>query len=555
MKPLKAGIPPPVSDSQPAKKARVLDEFMVELKRQQEERNERLKTKQVTLPGGGTMSNEAPSLTLKAAFEDHSDPLDGDPTSTNLYLSNICSEADENAICRAFGKFGPIASVKIMWPRTQEERERNRNCGFVSFMDRASALAAKKQMDGFLLLGQFIRVSWGKPVPIPPIPMFDINSKPVFVRSGLPFNARPSILMGDGQKSGAYKFVPPPGSKRASQALNSVRLEVHVKPPTDPCVLALIHRVIERVCVYGYAFEGLIMQREAQNEKFKFLFDFDTPEHVYYRWKLYSLLQGDPIDSWRNEPFRMFDDGPFFIPPKIFSTLNDVADKAASSGSSSPAAVMPSETKGKLNTRQRDDFLKILNELTVDRQSIGFAMVAALERVSEAEEIASLIQDHLLKEDLPSTAALAILYLISDILHNVNPTVPQAWRLRAELEKRMPIFFKQLHKVYGGISRRLRAESFRRLIAAIFPIWESSLIFPAPFLYNLKNIFHHGSSEAPKEVYVAPLNPQSESDSIDGEPCEAYDEVDGIPVEDAYDDIDGVPLTSQQIASDDDMFA
>lgn len=38
-----------------------------------------------------------------------------------------------------FGAFGPLASVKIMWPRNEEERRRDRNCGFVAFMVREHA--------------------------------------------------------------------------------------------------------------------------------------------------------------------------------------------------------------------------------------------------------------------------------------------------------------------------------------------------------------------------------------------------------------------------------
>lgn len=53
---------------------------------------------------------------------------------------------------RTFGRFGPIASVKIMWPRTEEERRRQRNCGFVAFMNRADGQAAKDEMQGFSLL-------------------------------------------------------------------------------------------------------------------------------------------------------------------------------------------------------------------------------------------------------------------------------------------------------------------------------------------------------------------------------------------------------------------
>ena len=35
---------------------------------------------------------------------------------------------------REFVRFGGIASVKIMWPRDDDQRRRGRNCGFVAFM-------------------------------------------------------------------------------------------------------------------------------------------------------------------------------------------------------------------------------------------------------------------------------------------------------------------------------------------------------------------------------------------------------------------------------------
>lgn len=58
---------------------------------------------------------------------------------------------DENFLLRTFGRFGPIASVKIMWPRTEEERRRQRNCGFVAFMNRADGQAAKDEMQGSII--------------------------------------------------------------------------------------------------------------------------------------------------------------------------------------------------------------------------------------------------------------------------------------------------------------------------------------------------------------------------------------------------------------------
>jgi U2-associated protein SR140 len=73
---------------------------------------------------------------------------DGDPQTTNLYVGNLSPKVDENFLLRTFGRFGPIASVKIMWPRTDEEKRRQRNCGFVSFMNRADGQAAKDEMQG-----------------------------------------------------------------------------------------------------------------------------------------------------------------------------------------------------------------------------------------------------------------------------------------------------------------------------------------------------------------------------------------------------------------------
>lgn len=60
----------------------------------------------------------------------------------------VALQVDESFLLRTFGRFGPIASVKIMWPRTEEEHRRQRNCGFVAFMKRSDAAKAKNEMDG-----------------------------------------------------------------------------------------------------------------------------------------------------------------------------------------------------------------------------------------------------------------------------------------------------------------------------------------------------------------------------------------------------------------------
>ena len=41
------------------------------------------------------------------------------------------------------------------------------------------------------------------------------------------------------------------------------------------------------------------------------------PSHVYYRWKLFSILQGDSPTRWRPDPFHLFANGPLWVPPPM----------------------------------------------------------------------------------------------------------------------------------------------------------------------------------------------------------------------------------------------
>merc|ERR1719234_2735154 len=93
------------------------------------------------------------------------------------------------------------------------------------------------------------------------------------------------------------------------------RATIKVVIPTDRTQLCLINRMVEFVIREGPIFEATIMNRELANPQFKFLFENQSPEHVYYRWRLFSMLQGDSKDKWNTEPFTMFKDGSMWQPP------------------------------------------------------------------------------------------------------------------------------------------------------------------------------------------------------------------------------------------------
>lgn len=146
-------------------------------------------------------------------------------------------------LCQEFGRYGPLASVKIMWPRTDEERARERNCGFVAFMNRRDAERALKHLNGTKLFWYLIfsswsfpvpikmlfffflpikgkmimnfemKLGWGKGVPIPPHPIYIPPSMMEHTLppppSGLPFNAQPRERL----KNPNAPLLPPPKNK------------------------------------------------------------------------------------------------------------------------------------------------------------------------------------------------------------------------------------------------------------------------------------------------------------------------------------------------------
>ena len=92
---------------------------------------------------------------------------------------------------------------------------------------------------------------------------------------------------------------------------------VKVCIPADRTQLCLINRMVEFVIREGPMFEAMIMNREINNRMFQFLFENTSPEHIYYRWRLYSMLQGDNKDDWRTDQFKMFKGGSWWKPPTI----------------------------------------------------------------------------------------------------------------------------------------------------------------------------------------------------------------------------------------------
>ena len=63
-------------------------------------------------------------------------------SSTNVFLSGLAPSVNESVLQDVFSKYGRVESVKVLWPRSDEERSRHVNNGFVNFFTRSDASRA-----------------------------------------------------------------------------------------------------------------------------------------------------------------------------------------------------------------------------------------------------------------------------------------------------------------------------------------------------------------------------------------------------------------------------
>ncbi|XP_026864373.1 U2 snRNP-associated SURP motif-containing protein isoform X2 [Electrophorus electricus] len=511
------------------KKKSNLELFKEELKQIQEERDERHRMK-------GRVSRFEPLSNMEGrrSFLDDSAPGShdvGDPSTTNLYLGNINPQMNEEMLCQEFGRYGPLASVKIMWPRTDEERARERNCGFVAFMTRRDAERALKHLNGKVIMNFEMKLGWGKGVPIPPHPIYIPPSMMEHTLppppSGLPFNAQPK----DRLKNPNAPMPPPPKSKEEFEKTLSQAI-VKVVIPTERNLLSLIHRMIEFVVREGPMFEAMIMNREINNPLYRFLFENQSPAHVYYRWKLYSILQGDSPTKWRTEDFRLFKNGSLWRPPPLNPYLHGTPDDEEGDDDDEEET----SKKGSLKDDERDKLEEMLRGLTPKRSDIAEAMLFCLTHADAAEEVVDCVTESLSILKTPLPKKIARLYLVSDVLYNSSAKVANASYYRKFFETKLCQIFSDLNATFKTIQGHLQSEHFKQRVMSCFRAWEEWAVYPDPFLIKLQNIFLGlVSLDSDKEVEVPEQVEQVED--IDGAPI-VEEELDGAPLE----DVDGTPL-------------
>ncbi|OLL24289.1 U2 snRNP-associated SURP motif-containing protein [Neolecta irregularis DAH-3] len=484
-------------------KKRNLDSFLDEIKRDQDNQDRNEKLKLARMGNTGILSM------------DRDDIYAGEqPGPKTIQLSSLPLGTTEDSLRQLACAYGTISSFNILPLKTLDDATRKGITALLTFDSSTSADRAKTGLDGRYLGDGFrVKAQWGK----------QLSSAVRVDKSGFPFNA-----------------------KEATGPFPNGRMEIVVGRPKDLGMMRRIHRIVEMVISNGMEFEAFLMSREKSNPQFEFLFNSTLPEHIYYRWRLFSILNSDSITDYRKEPFQMFFAGAFWVPPEPLCEDDD-----ENSDDEAPH-------KGPLGECRRRRFEWLLRNVDYRRGSIARPMAFAIDHADAADEIVDIIIQSLMLSESEIRKKVARLWLVSDILHNSSSGVPNVWKYRQLFESRLPEVFIHLNVIHKSFDGRIKAENFRRQIQNITSIWESWIVFGQGILESMIELFlgREKGDEKDSCSKVEPVEEKIEKKSRGWKTIEDTDGEDQIEVsridegENIDDDLDGVPLDGQ---SDEDI--
>jgi hypothetical protein len=318
---------------------------------------------------------------------------------------------------------------------------------------------------------------------------------------------------------------------------------IFISPPTNQYQIdSKIREIIDLMALYvsrdGDAFEKVVRQREVYNPDFAFLYNQDSAEGQYYRWRTFSYVMGDSNYSWYTKPFRYNINGIFIIPPnesffmikkvekvdkkrardsdlelekirelllmqrkkendkrftgmtgaqieKILSQENETTTTSSFVTSHNIKSVP-------LGEEDYEEFENTLKYLTLDRSKIKYAMGFAYDHIESCDEVSKLLYLSLIKIEATYPLRMARLFLLSDILFNTMSTVRNAGHYRTIIQQYLPEIMNSLGDMFRSISGRLTAKQVEEHVKSTFAAWSEWSIFAGTpmFLMGIEAMFY-----------------------------------------------------------------
>ena len=436
-------------ERKPERKGRQIDAFLEELK---------------------TRQAGEPQLPIKGSYPD------GDRSTTNLYVGNISPATTEAQLAKIFARYGQLESVKIMWPRTDEERRRGRNCGFVQYSKRQDACAAKDSLDGEYVDGKRIKVGWGKAVPEARVPQ-------------QPAGPSLSDLAAEAQARAKQVLMKATGMT----PMKDCDARISVVIPADPEQKDIADRLAE-IVVEDPGVEDVIREREKENPLFSFLRRKSLVQ-TYYRCRVWTLLMG----ARSPQPFRMADPGPFWVPPGSERSRSpspeplEEREEEFMTGRQAERAREANRARGKhrkLTVEEREMLVLSVEGLTCSRALIAEALLRCYDAATSAPDVCLILKRSICRCAMTTSLAsrAARLFLISDVLRNASSSRTGA-TFRTTIQRWLPEALEHLAKARNATTHRIAKERFERRVEATLQAWLRWSLFPPAFVHGLESAF------------------------------------------------------------------
>ncbi|KAK0556481.1 hypothetical protein OC846_001178 [Tilletia horrida] len=506
----------PVKSEPPGKKMRVMEDFLGQLQRDQAAREERFKGR----------LNQGASISSILAFEGQrqgSRDL-GDPLTTNVCVLNLPANITEDAFGNFFSQWGDVGSVKVMWPRGDElggiaggagagitavRRMQSAGLtGFVCYMRREDSELAIRESDGMNWAGSLIKTGWGKAMPIPARAQYyapkrirrERSPSPASTRRHKAETADAALRRHRDSHQDSYEHNK---SSRRDRSM-SPRTKCRAKAEGDHYNETLnIRTVVERIRQHGPRFEDLLREKERDNPRFAFFWDEKSILHQYFNVLVDPRYEPDlPLDSFRDE--------------------GDAGIWSSDSGEDSETEGLRKQRREVIGPAALRRFEAMLRSLTPRRERIARCMIFALDHAHACEQVVDVLCQSLLVPSTPIPRKLARLYVVSDILHNSANQMPNVWKYRLVLEKRLPEVFEHLGDIGRSFPSRMKAESWKQMVGNVLGAWESWLVFPSGVLEVLGGALL-APAAAPASEAGQPSSRIKRSDAFDEDDGEAFD--------------------------------
>ncbi|SOV18565.1 U2 snRNP-associated SURP motif-containing protein, putative [Plasmodium sp. gorilla clade G2] len=468
-------------------KVKEIDSFLEEIKLKQKILDERkiLKEKSQLAKSEEEKKKINKKITEIEQNENLSSYIQRKEKIANLYLGNLSPEVTEEYLCQKFGKFGKVNSVKIMYPRKDEDKKKARISGFICFENIEDAENAKDSLDGVEMCGNIIRIGWSKAIP----------------KYG--YNIKNEICNYNIDRYNTYNNM-------------NVNKKIIIIIPDDKKTKRIIDLLAKYVTEEGYSFEETIKEKEKDNPNFHFLFE-SSDLFYYYKWRVFSFAQGDSYKNWRTDPFHMFSNGYLYVPPSIEKKNKALLIKRKRGRNK----------RGHIDQKKKNKLINILSTLNKKRVSICRAMIFCTRHSDYSLDIIKIISSFLTDMKYDLLRKINLIYLLSDILYNCSNEFFSSWSYRKHIEDELPKIFYFLRKHIKKVDSKIKGKMFTDSLINIFNMWNTWAIYNSVYmngllclLFNMKiNYINDNKSDEEKG-----------DENIDGHKIQYYDDIKRYPL-------------------------